>query len=139
MEKNVTYRTEKNRVPNPGSRVEWFSTFCDFWKATRFCWSGIFLGGQFQKNRRNSQHAQQNSHFQKIAGTLKLHIFYANLQNLSLYITEQSPKKQNLKLKFVKYLFLFSKNGQNGFWTESISSVFTFKQAKEHILFQVKP
>ena len=23
------------------TRMEWFSTFCDFWKATRFCWSGI--------------------------------------------------------------------------------------------------
>ena len=31
-------------------RVEWYSTFCDFRKATHFCRSGIFLGVHFQKN-----------------------------------------------------------------------------------------
>ena len=31
--------------------AEWFTValFCNFRKATRFCWSGIFLGGQFKK------------------------------------------------------------------------------------------
>ena len=33
------------------SRVEWFSTFLDFWKRTHFCWSGLFSGTQFQKNQ----------------------------------------------------------------------------------------
>ena len=31
------------------SRVEWFSIFSDFRKATHFCWLGIFLSVQIQK------------------------------------------------------------------------------------------
>ena len=121
--------------------------FCDFRKATHFCWSDIFLGGQFQKSANfttRPTHAWQTFHFQKKQGPLKWISVVENFQSPFLYIEEQSPKI-NLKLKLVKY-FLFFKNGQNGFdlknsktifW--SISSVFAFKQAKEHILIQVKP
>ena len=39
------------------NRVEGFSTYFDFWKATHFCRSGIFLGVKFQKIYNNlAQH-----------------------------------------------------------------------------------
>ena len=69
-------------------RVEWFSTFYDFWKPIHFCSSGIFLGTQFPKIG-NFAHAlaarvsytvyeRQSFHFQKITGTLKINIFMWN-------------------------------------------------------------
>ena len=50
--------------------------FCDFRTATRFCWSGIFLGGQLKKNRQISRPVRvQSFHFQKFAGALFMNIF----------------------------------------------------------------
>ena len=37
-----------------------------------------------------------------------------NLQKSSLYIKEQAPKRK-FKIKFLKHIFLFSKNGHNIF------------------------
>ena len=65
------------------SRVEWFSTFFDFWKPALFCWSGIFLRTQFKKignfGCTLTYHARQSFLFQKIPGTLKINNFFENL------------------------------------------------------------
>ena len=66
--------------------------FCDFWKATCFCWSGIFLGGQFPKiGKFRRAYARQSFHFQKPQGPWLCKILRENLQNPSLYMKEQLP------------------------------------------------
>ena len=45
----------KNFCTARSIRVELFSTFFDFRKATFFCWSGIFLGSQFLLFSKNGQ------------------------------------------------------------------------------------
>ena len=72
---------------------------------------------------------------------------FFNLQNPSLYIKEQSRKRtfeiKSCSIFFVKFpkkaktVFVL-KNSINNLFL-SIYLVFSFKQAKEHILFQVKP
>ena len=55
-------------------RVEWFSTFSIFEylvQCTHFCWSGIFLGVQFQKSAISA--ARQSFNFEKITGISKLY------------------------------------------------------------------
>ena len=53
----------------------------------------------------------------KFTRTLKIcKYFWGNSQKPSLYSTSKNKhQKENLKLKFVKYLLLFSQNGQNSF------------------------
>ena len=64
--------------------------FCDFRKATRFCRSGIFLGGQFQKIGEFTRGA--SLHFQKIAGSLKMNIFLKIFRILP-YISKNNRQK----------------------------------------------
>ena len=84
-----------------GSAIGWsdLALFCNFRKATHFCWSGIFLGGQFQKIGKfscvPSSHAGQSFHFQKIAGTLNKNFCITNLPNThTSYIKEQSQRRK---------------------------------------------
>ena len=87
----------------PCTLVGWsdLALFCDFWKATCFCWSGTFLGGQFQKMANfaacshvaRASHKQQSFHCQKIVGSLNIK-FFENVQNSSLYIKEESPRRK---------------------------------------------
>ena len=73
-------------------RVEWFSTFLVFRKATHFCWSGIFLGGQFQQIGK-FRCAGQSFYFQKFAGTLIMNIF------LICRILPNTPKNAKQKIR----------------------------------------
>ena len=118
-------------------RVEWFSTFCDFRKATRFCWSGIYLEGQFQKISKFCCARPHRTHG-------KVFIFKKNQRGLN-YTKEQSPI---IKFK-IKCCLIFFKNSQK--WPKRFfdlknsfkkcfppfSLFFAFKQAKGQILFQV--
>ena len=56
-------------------RVEWFSTFFDFRKATHFCRSCIFLRVQFQKICNFGSERGKVFIFQKITGTIQIIIF----------------------------------------------------------------
>ena len=58
--------------------------------------------------------AQQNFHFQKITGTLKINIFLS-WREPSSYIKDQSPKIE-FKIRACLVFFLFFKNGENCFW-----------------------
>ena len=75
--------------------------FCNFRKATRFCWSGIFLGGQFQKSANFAtcaSHAQQSFHFQKTAGTLKMNFCCWKFAE-SFLIYQRSIAKRKFEIK----------------------------------------
>ena len=88
-------------------------------------------------------HARQSFHFQKITGSFKINIFF--VAETFLYFQEKSPR---IKLKVVKYLccifqkwakrFLIFKKVKKKIFCFTFSIVFAFKQAKEHILFQLK-
>ena len=92
------------------NRVEWFSTFEDFWKWSHCCRFGILFGGWIPKN----QQFRQSFHFQKITWTWKMNIFFLNLQIPSFYFKEQSPtRKFEIKKRSV---FLVTQNGQHCFW-----------------------
>ena len=61
-------------------------------------------------------------------------------------VHQRTIEEKNLKLKFVLYFFLFSKNGQNGFLILKIVKkmfykfrVFAFKQAEEQTLLMKQP
>ena len=98
----------------PECSVGWsdLALYCDFRKATRFCWSSIFLGGQFQKI---GKFRSAKFSFSKIRR--KYDYFFENLQNPSLYIKEQSPRR-----KFeIKSCSLFFKNSQK--WSNGLLSV----------------
>ena len=93
------------------SRVEWFSTFCDFRKATRFCRSGVFFLVQYQNIIEfRSTHARLSFHFQKVTGTLQVKIFLKICRNLHyMYIKEQLPKwKFEIKTVLILF-FIFQK------------------------------
>ena len=86
-------------------RVEWFTTFCDFRKATGFWQSGIFLEFQFLKIRKFRY--AQSFHFQKITGTFKIYNFFKFAETFIINIKEQFPKnnsKTNLYLSFSSLL-----------------------------------
>ena len=83
-------------------RVEWLSTFFDFWIPSHFCRSGIgiFLEVHFQHTG-NFGRARQSFNLEKITGTLK--------QKPSLYILEQSQKiKLEIKICLILF-FIFQK------------------------------
>ena len=123
------------------SRVERFSTFFDFWKPTDICWSGIFLGTQFQNignfGCARVSHAWQSFHFQNITGTLKITIFLQTCRHL-LNTSKNNLQKENLKKKnlfnihfyFPKWAKLFlicTVQGQNIFFFHFI---LIFKKSK---------
>ena len=77
----------------------------------------------------------------KFTRTLKIYkYFWGNSKKPSLYSTSKNKhQKENLKLKFVKYLLLFSQNGQNSFLFKEnniffiFSSFLTLKKIKVYI------
>ena len=82
---NIVWKEKNPAVPYA---VGWsdLALFCDSWKATHFCRSGIFLGAEFQNignfriHMRASQE-QQSFHFQRITGTLQINIFFNICRN----------------------------------------------------------
>ena len=78
------------------SRVEWFSTTCDFRKPTSLCGSGIFLGAQFQKisefqaakfsfSKNHRDH--KNLYFQYIQEQIE-----SQIKNFYIYVFPQKGK-----------------------------------------------
>ena len=68
--------------------------FFDFRKWTHCCQSSMIFLVQFQKNRQILVRSRQSFNFQKITGTLKINIFWENLQIPSFYINEHSRKRK---------------------------------------------
>ena len=107
-------RISKFRLRFPLHRVEWFSTFLLCSKSNTFLPIRYMFRSSIPKNRQNLPRARKSFHFQKIAGTLKIYIFFENLLTSSIYvqfIKEKSPKK-NSKLVFLNILFMFPKMGK---------------------------
>ena len=77
-------------------KVEWFSPFCDFRKATRFCQSAIFLGGQFQKigefRSQHASHAHQSLYIFTVYIQYKYIYMYIYILQSSAQPTEQTQQ-----------------------------------------------
>ena len=84
-------------------RVEWFSTFCVFRKATRFCGSGIFLRGRFKKNP-----------FRKNRWDLKNQYFFVENFRILPFTSKNNRQEEISNLKVV-YYFFYSQKWSNGF------------------------
>ena len=56
---------------------------------------------------------------------MNINILFENLQKPSFYINEQSQKIK-FEIKVCLILFLFSKNGQNSFWSVQYKGAIIF-------------
>ena len=95
------------------NRVEWFSTFLQFSKSYTFLLIRFIFMRSIPKNLQISpsaraSRARQSFPFQKIAGTLKMNIFLWKFAESTLYIKEQSPRR-NFE---IKSWLIFLKNYQ---------------------------
>ena len=84
------------------SKTKSVTVGADVTKSTRFCWSGIFLGGQFQKIANFA--ARKNRRDLKYE-----YLFFENLQNPSFKIKEKSPKIK-FEIKSCLIFFFYSQN-----------------------------
>ena len=76
-----------------------FKALVIFWKRTPFCWSGIFLGVQFQKIGNFGRAAKFS--FSKNRRGLKYDYFFVKICRILPYTSKNNRQKENLKLKVV--------------------------------------
>ena len=92
--------------------------FSNFWKATRFCSSGIFLGSQFQKignfRRARRKHGKVFV-FKKSQGHINICIKVFRILPYT-YIKEQLPRRQ-FEIQSWLIFVVISKHSLNGFWS----------------------
>ena len=79
------------------SRVEWFSTFCDFRKPARCSWSGIIFGVQFQKTSKLGRaRVARTEKFSFLKIHRKKLICFWQLANTFLLCTSENKNKKKI-------------------------------------------